>query len=186
MTKEEILALEEKEFKIYIGTERNKAVDRTLKIQMDDLNKQKNELEQSVVTLKQEVDDALDNTNTEAALAKGEEIKALENKIEVFEKSIERLLMNNETLVIIDRERIDELSNLVRIYYARKIRVPSDEFNAKLQTLIPVKNEADRLNNEAARLLTGFSTILGKGNIHPNSMLSVDERNALNILMNRT
>ncbi|MFL2134172.1 hypothetical protein [Desemzia sp. FAM 24101] len=185
MTNEEILALGEEEFKTYIRIERNKAIDKTLKIQMDGLKKKKNDLEKSAATLNHEANDALDTANIEIAITKDNEIKASENEISALDKAMERLLENNEELVIIDRERFDELKKLVEAYYARKINTTKKEFNEKIKSIIPVKNEGDRLLKERASLLTGFTSISGQGNVFSNQMLSVDKSNALSILLSK-
>ncbi|WP_035051643.1 hypothetical protein [Carnobacterium pleistocenium] len=183
MTNEEILALGEKEFKNYIGTERNKAINQNLKLKLNGLKNQKNYLGKSVATLIQESNDALDDANTEIAITKGNEIKALENEISILDKVMERLLANNETLVVIDRERFDELSRLVRIYYAEKINTTRNEFDEKLHDVLPIKNEGDRLLKEQKSLFTGFDNALGLRNVYKDSVLSIDERNALSILL---
>lgn len=183
MTNKEILAMNEQEFNSYIHTESNKAIDKTLLNKKNELEVQKETLKQSITTLTDEANVAFDTYDTQIANEKGIQIDQSENKIMTIDKTIQRLLETNESLIIIDRSRLEELDALVEAYYRDKLAAATTAFNEQVQALVPLQAEAERLNKVRGTLLQSSHSMRGLYYSPLNDFLSVDKRDSLTTLL---
>ena len=184
MTREEILQLSETEFGKYIIDEGNKAVDKTLLNKKNELEQQKKALQSQIQTLTAEANLAFEQLDTQTANEKGIQMDLLEREIETVEETIARFIAPHETLIIPDRDRLKELGELVRDYYSSKVTASKRAFDEQVNTLLPLKEEGERLLKKNEGLLNSLSHMSGSiHNYSSGDFLNVEKRNSLNNLL---